>query len=68
MTKKQSWICDICKKEFNEGDSGYKTNIGFEIRIPQGTEYETGLTYFFEDTCLNCRANLGNAISQLIEE
>jgi len=67
MTKKESWICDICKEEFKEGDAGYDVNIGFEIIIPSGGQFENQSKFKFEDTCLGCRTDLTTAIEAAIK-
>lgn len=61
------WKCDICGREFGEGDSGYKTCDKFYIiiRMPPGfASEEIG----YDDTCLNCRTEITDVIGKKIIE
>lgn len=68
MTKKNVWICDICKEEFDEERGGYKTNISMEIVIPSASGFEMKTKYSFDDTCLWCRDKFRSAIGELIDD
>jgi hypothetical protein len=68
MTKINAWKCDICGKDFDKFTGGYKANVGFGIVIPSGSQFEKETIFEFEDTCLNCRMNLINAIESLINK
>ena len=67
MTKITSWMCDICKKKFKEGDPGYSANAAVEILIPIGSFAESEERFYFDDTCYDCRVNLSIAINGLIK-
>lgn len=67
MAQINRWKCDICGKEFGEGDAGYKTcdKLYIMIRTIPGFATE-GIG--FEDTCLNCRTEISIAIEKKLEE
>jgi hypothetical protein len=67
MTKKNSWVCDICKEEFKQGEPGYFDNAGIDITIPASSMGEREEKFHFADTCHNCRVNLSVAINGLIK-
>ena len=63
MTKINVWKCDICKKEFRDGN----TTVPLEINIPNGSGMEIPSNFVFEDTCRDCRGDLSLAIEKLIK-
>lgn len=67
MSKTNSWKCDICGKIFDKNSAGYSATAEVKITIPSGSQYEGETSYFFEDTCLDCRINLKIAIDDLIK-
>ena len=64
MTKISGWACDICRKEFREGDAGFSSNTPIDIVII--IQPEVSSEYIFEDTCISCRAKIDSAIQQVI--
>jgi len=65
MVKIIGWKCDICRKEFREGDVGFSTNTSLYIKI-LFTPFDATSEYKFEDTCLNCRTTLDCSIQKTI--
>lgn len=67
MAQIHRWKCDICGKEFGEGEAGYETcdKLYIKIRmIPGFPTEEIG----YDDTCLNCRSEIADAIGKKIIE
>lgn len=66
MTQTNSWICDICKKEFRQNDTGWDKNLSMDISIPNS--YGDDADFIFDDTCQDCRIRIEKFISDMIKD
>jgi hypothetical protein len=64
--KIKKWRCDICEKEFEEGDGGFDASLPVLIEIPNimgnNDKFE------FEDTCSKCRESISSFLRSLESE
>jgi hypothetical protein len=68
MTKVTYWYCNICGKDFKEGEVGYSDNAPLEIVIPSSyVDARGGEKFHFTDTCLDCREKLSNFVHSMIK-
>ncbi len=67
MTKIVGWTCDICRRDFREGDIGYSNNLPLEIVIIFSPEANVS-SYNFSDVCMNCRTIIDCAVANAIEQ
>jgi len=60
-----TWMCDVCKKEFREGDCSSKNRRGIDIEIDLGL-FEGNSNYKYNDVCYDCRTAINQAIQDRI--
>ncbi len=62
----KTWKCDICGKEFKEGDAGWKNKSDLSLSIFRNI-FDGFYKYKYDDVCYECRDKINYSIQNTIE-